>query len=392
MITYHYGDTEQISPHFRALEFQCKCAGRHDFQLDENLVVMLEKLYDALDCSAINVSSGFRCLQHDKAVGGSGTGQHIHGKAADICCIGHDGQPIDSRLVCIAAQDVGLTGIARINATYTHVDVRSGKWYGDETKGNSYCIPCGGFREYFGIKKEVDPMKNGIDVSAHNGVIDWGKVKSSGIEFAILRAGYGKLASQKDTKFDANYAGATAAGVPVGVYWYSYAKTPDEARLEADVCISVIKGRKYSYPIYFDIEEDSALKTGKDNCSAMVRAFCERLESAGYWAGLYASRSVLQTYITDAVKNRFAVWAAEWGDKLNYTGPVGIWQKSESGRVNGISGNVDLDVCYVDYPEKIKARGLNGYAAEDHPDNVDESIPFEMTLNGQKYAGTLKKI
>lgn len=392
MKTYHYGDTDQISPHFRALEFQCKCAARHEFQLDEKLVELLEKLYTELDCSAINVSSGFRCLQHDKAVGGSGTGQHIHGKAADICCIGQDGQPIDSRIVCIAAQDVGFSGIARINATYTHVDARAGKWYGDETKGNSYCIPCSGFREYYGIKKEVEPMKNGIDVSAHNGAIDWAKVKKSGIEFAILRAGYGKLASQKDTKFDANYAGATAAGVPVGVYWYSYAKTPDEARLEADVCISVINGRKYSYPIYFDIEEDSALKTGKDNCSAMVRAFCERLEAAGYWVGLYASRSVLQTYITDAVKNRFAVWAAEWGDKLNYTGPVGMWQKSESGRVNGISGNVDLDVCYVDYPEKIKARGLNGYAADEKPDTADESIPVEMVLNGQKYAGTLKKI
>ena len=114
MKTFHYGDTEQVSPHFRALEFQCKCAGRHEFQLDEKLVELLEKLYTVLDCSSITVSSGFRCISHDKAVGGSGTGQHIHGKAADICCIGQDGQPIDSRLVCIAAQDVGFTGIARI--------------------------------------------------------------------------------------------------------------------------------------------------------------------------------------------------------------------------------------------------------------------------------------
>ena len=128
MKTYHYGDTAKISAHFKACEFQCKCSGKHDFPLDTALIEKLEKLHSALNCSAINVSSGFRCIAHDKAVGGSGTGQHIHGKAADICCIGHDGKPIDNRLVCIAAQKIGFTGIARIagNGTYTHVDTRSG--------------------------------------------------------------------------------------------------------------------------------------------------------------------------------------------------------------------------------------------------------------------------
>lgn len=118
----------------------------------------------------------------------------------------------------------------------------------------------------------------GIDVSVHNGNIDWNRVKNAGIAFAILRAGYGRVASQKDAKFEANYAGAKAAGVPVGAYWYSYAITPDEARLEAEICVSILRGKQFEYPLWFDLEERSALNTGKANCSAMIRAFCEVLK------------------------------------------------------------------------------------------------------------------
>ena len=95
----------------------------------------------------------------------------------------------------------------------------------------------------------------GIDVSVHNGKIDWQKVRAAGIDFAILRAGYGRLASQRDNRFKENYAGAKAAGIPVGAYWYSYAMSEDEARLEADVFLSVIKGKQFEFPVYYDVEE-----------------------------------------------------------------------------------------------------------------------------------------
>lgn len=134
--TFKHGDETQISPHFKASEFQCKCGAAHDFQLDTDLVDNLEKLFTALDCSKIVISSGFRCPDHDKspAVGGTGTGQHTLGKAADFCCFDADKNPIVTYKVCCAAQDIGFTGIARINDSYTHCDVRSGgKWYGDET-------------------------------------------------------------------------------------------------------------------------------------------------------------------------------------------------------------------------------------------------------------------
>ena len=394
MLTFKYDDNVQITQHFNSKEFRCKCGGLHDFQVNEKLCELLEKLYDELDCSSINISSGFRCVSHDKFVGGSGTGQHTKGNAADFCCIGKDGQFISSKIVCCAAQDIGFTGIANINAThtYTHCDVRTGgKWYGDETKGNSYCIPCKDFYKYYNIEKEdEEALKKGIDVSAHQGKIDW---KKANVDFAILRAGFGKVISQKDEQFEANYSGAKAAGIPIGAYWYSYAMTPDEARQEADVFLEVIKGKHLEYPVYFDIEEQKQLALGKEKVSAIIKAFLEKVEKAGYWVGLYMSASPLSDCVTDDIKNRYAVWVANVGvSKPAYSGAYGMWQYSWKGSVSGITGDVDMDYCYVDYPSQIKARGLNGFGEQ--PDNEPEAdeIAVEMTVDGKKYAGKLKRV
>lgn len=395
--TFPFNDRTQLSAHFNVSEFRCKCGKAHDTLLAEELIDKLETLFEKLDCSKIIVTSGFRCSMHDRTVGGSGTGQHTKGNAADICCYGQDGQPISSKTVCCTAQDIGFGGIANITAAYqyTHVDVRSGsKWYGDETKGNSSVTT--DFYQYFGIQKGGETSMKGIDVSVHNGTIDWQKVKAGGIQFAILRAGYGRVASQKDKRFEDNYAGAKAAGIPVGAYWYSYATTVEEARLEANVCISILKGKQFEFPIFFDQEEKKTLDTGKANCSAMIRAFCEVLEAAGYWVGLYTSRSCLSTHIEDDIKTRYALWAAEWGSKLNYSGSVGIWQYSDKGSVSGITGNVDLDTAYVDYPAKVKAAGKNGYGAEPAiPDPpapaADDGISVEVEIGGEKYSGKLSR-
>ena len=148
---YEYGDTTQITQHFNAKEFRCKCGKEHEFSVSDELVQKLEQLYATLNCSKIIVASGFRCSAHDKAVKGSGSGQHTLGNAADICCYGQDGQPISSKVVCCKAQDIGFRGIANITAAYqyTHVDVRpNGKWYGDEVHGNSTVTD--DFYKYFG--------------------------------------------------------------------------------------------------------------------------------------------------------------------------------------------------------------------------------------------------
>jgi GH25 family lysozyme M1 (1,4-beta-N-acetylmuramidase) len=327
-------------------------------------------------------------------VGGNGSGQHTKGNAADICCYGQDGQPISSKTVCCTAQDIGFGGIANITTEYkyTHVDVRTGsKWYGDETKGNSTVTS--DFYSYFGVSKNNEPLMKGIDVSVHNDSIDWQKVKNAGIQFAILRAGYGREMSQKDARFEENYRNAKAAGIPVGAYWYSYAMSEDEARLEADVFLSVIKGKQFEMPVYFDLEEKKQFDLGKEKVSAIMRAFLERVESAGYFVGLYGSASSLTTHTAYDIKSRYTIWLAHWAEQTNYSGAYGIWQYSDKGKVNGISGNVDLDTCYTDFPSTIKAKGLNGYGKEQistpEPDSTTANVTVK--IGNETYKGTLIK-
>ena len=390
--TYDFNDTTQLSPHFNISEFRCKCGKEHETLNSPELIEKLEKLFTALNCSKIIVTSGYRCTAHDKNVGGSGTGQHTLGNAADICCYGQDGQPISSKIVCCKAQDIGFTGIANITAAYqyTHVDVRTGsKWYGDEVHGNSTVTD--DFYKYFG----GEDMK-GIDVSVHNGNIDWNKVKSAGIEFAILRAGFGRLEKQKDEKFEQNYAGAKAAGIPVGAYWYSYAMTPEEAELEADVFLKVIKGKQFEFPVYFDLEEKKQFDLGKEKVSAIMRAFLEKVEKAGYFVGLYGSASSLTTHTADDIKSHYTIWLAHWVDKTNYGGAYAVWQYSEKGKVDGISGNVDLDICYKDFPTIIKGKGLNGWGKAENPTPApdpepDENVSVTVTIGKDTYKGTLVK-
>lgn len=388
---YVYGDRTQLSPHFRSSEFQCKCGKAHDTLISDELVSKLEALYAKLNCSKIIVTSGYRCVTHDKNVGGSGTGQHTKGTAADICCYGQDGKPISSKVVCCTAQDLGFGGIANITSEYiyTHVDVRTGyRWLGDETVNNNTVTD--DFYKYFDISKTDKPLSNGIDLSCHNGSIDWTKVKA---DFVILRAGYGKESSQKDNRFEEYYAGAKAHGIPVGAYWYSYAMNEDEAIQEADVFISTIKGKQFEYPVFYDVEENKQFDLGKEKVSAIMRAFLERVEAAGYFVGLYGSASSLTTHTTDDIKSRYTIWLAHWCNQTNYTGAYGIWQHSEKCSVDGINGNVDLDVGYKDFPTIIKAKGLNGYGKELNPPApaAEDGITVEVTVDGKKYSGKLNK-
>lgn len=199
----------------------------------------------------------------------------------------------------------------------------------------------------------------GIDVSVWQGNIDFGKVKVSGINFVIIRAGYGN--GNKDKWFDENYRKAKAAGLHIGAYWYSYATSADGAKQEAQSCAKVLSGKQLDYPVYFDIEEKSQLSRGKDFCSSLITAFCTELERLGYYAGFYTSLSSLNSVISDAVKKRFTVWVAQWSSKCSYSGIYGVWQYSSKGKVNGISGNVDMDYSYIDFPSAIKNGGFNGY-------------------------------
>lgn len=233
-------------------------------------------------------------------------------------------------------------------------------------------------------------MKKGIDVSRWQGDIDWKKVKAAGIDFAIIQAGYGRELSQKDQKFEQNYNGCKAAGMPCGVYWYSYARTEAEAEQEAAVCLEIIRGRQLEYPVFFDVEEPAVLRLGKAQVSKVVRAFLRKVEAAGWFVGLYTSAHHLRDYIEDDVKQRYTVWVAHYGvSKPDYSGSYGMWQKSSTGSVDGISGNVDADECYTDYPARIKTKGLNGYQKQTAVPKVTKQVT--LIIDDKKYSGLLEE-
>lgn len=204
----------------------------------------------------------------------------------------------------------------------------------------------------------------GIDISTYQRNVDFKKLKAAGVNFVILRAGYGNALAypnQYDDMFESHYKNAKAAGLNVGAYWYLYATTVSGAQQEAKSFLKALKGKKFEYPVYIDLEERSQFNTGRTNCSNMVKAFCDILENAGYWSGLYISRSPLQDYITTEVANRYSLWVAEYASKCNYNGQVDIWQYTSSARYNGFNGNLDGDYSYKDYPTLIKNAGKNGY-------------------------------
>lgn len=186
----------------------------------------------------------------------------------------------------------------------------------------------------------------GIDVSKHQGKIDWPKVAASGVRFAILRAGFGRTAAQVDPTFAANYAGATAAGLKVGAYWYSYAKDPDDAAREAAACLQVLAGRKLDLPLFFDQEyEPAILAQTTAGRTACVQRFCAAVQAAGYRPGLYASKNWLESRLDMTQLSALPVWVAQYAAACTYGGPYVLWQNSSSGSVPGISGPVDTNIC-----------------------------------------------
>lgn len=205
---------------------------------------------------------------------------------------------------------------------------------------------------------------SGIDVSEFQGDINWSGVKAAGIQFAIIRAGFGSFPQgRKDRKFDQNMKNAAAAGVAVGVYWYSYATTVQLAKQEAENFLSTIRGYRFAYPAYFDFEDDSQRPLTNQQRTQIVQTFCSAVEAAGYYSGIYANLYTFQNLLNLNELTRYDKWLAEWAAKPTYGNEFGgLWQYTSSGLVNGISGRVDMDISYRDYPTIIKQAGLNGYS------------------------------
>ena len=215
-----------------------------------------------------------------------------------------------------------------------------------------------------------------IDVSTHNGSIDFKKVKAAGIDNVIIRCGftgYGKSHTlNKDERFETCYKNAKEAGLNVGAYYFSVALTEADADREAAFVLSLLKDKQFELPIYYDVEDvHNTAQTGvltqnmdglsKSALTAIVNRFCETVERAGYFVGIYSGKYWFRDKMDMSVLNRYTVWLAHWTTKTDYTGPYALWQYTDSGKVDGITTAVDMNELYQDFAPVIRRLGLNGF-------------------------------
>ncbi|MBP3384242.1 MAG: cell wall-binding repeat-containing protein [Firmicutes bacterium] len=207
--------------------------------------------------------------------------------------------------------------------------------------------------EGFGFAAEEithpDGTLKGIDVSKHQGVIDWEKVKASGVDFVIIRCGYGLDKPEwDDPQFQRNADECERLGIPYGVYFYSYANDVEDAISEAEHALRLIKDRNLSYPVYFDMEDKSTLigKTTEEqaaNLALFAKTFCGKITAAGYPVGIYANTNWFNTYLTDECFDQWPKWVAQYNTECKYEGEYAMWQYTSDGTVDGIAGRVDMN-------------------------------------------------
>ena len=228
----------------------------------------------------------------------------------------------------------------------------------------------------------------GIDVSVHNGAIDFKKVKSAGYNFVFIRDGYGDVLSypsQIDSRYEENYKNAKAAGMHTGAYHYLYACTVEAARREAQGMLSLLKGKQFDMPVALDIEERAQYNLNGMAKTMVIEAFMDVLEKAGYYAVLYSYEAFLKT-VPKSTLDKYDIWCASIIKQPSIR--YGIWQYSFKGKVDGIRGDVDLDRTDKDYPKLMKDGGFNGYKKPSQPAEkpILDTAGFK---NGNKSLGVL---
>lgn len=200
-------------------------------------------------------------------------------------------------------------------------------------------------------------MKFGVDISTWQDVVDYEMaVKKGGVKFAILRAGFGKLESQKDNRFEQHYKGFKALNIPMGAYHYSYAKSVYEAKMEAQSFLKWIAGKTFELPLYIDMEENTVAALGKSMCTAIVEAWCDTVRTAGYpFVGVYSNPNWFTNFLDyDRLAAKYEIWCASWG-KNKPSFACGVWQFGGSTNlirdtdVPGFYGAIDQNYMLKDY-------------------------------------------
>lgn len=184
-----------------------------------------------------------------------------------------------------------------------------------------------------------------VDISEWQQNINFAQLKSGGIKAVIIRAGYGRETSQKDSMFESHYRNAKAVGLMIGAYWYSYADSVNDAEKEAKAFMAVVKGKSFDFPVYYDLEDSSQIGLGKSTLTAIAERFCDTLKRNNYKAGVYANLNWFNNYLDyKKLKAKYSIWLAQYNDKAEID--CDIWQNSSSGRINGYSGRLDTNIVY----------------------------------------------
>ena len=184
-----------------------------------------------------------------------------------------------------------------------------------------------------------------VDISEFQQGINFNKMKNDGIKAVIIRAGYGREESQKDSMFESHYHNAKSADMKIGVYWYSYADSVSDAEKEAKTCLECINNKSLDMPIYYDLEDNSQTKLGKTKLTEIAERFCETIKKSNYRAGVYANLNWFNNYLDyDKLKKKYSIWLAQYNDKAELD--CDIWQNSSSGRLDGYNGRLDTNIIY----------------------------------------------
>lgn len=210
----------------------------------------------------------------------------------------------------------------------------------------------------FELKKSGDSegvYAYGVDVSNHNGDINWQAVKEYGISFAIIRVGYGMdQEDQDDLRFKANADACQELGIPFGVYIYSYADSIEKAKSEARHCLRLVSGYNLSLPIYYDLEDPkTTAKCSESKILKMSKAFAQVIAEAGYETGFYSSTNWWRTRLTDSYYDSHSRWVAQYYSECTYEGTKDMWQYTSEGKIPGMPGYTDLNALYYPLDENV---------------------------------------
>lgn len=232
-------------------------------------------------------------------------------------------------------------------------------------------------------------MKKGIDVSGYQGTINWNKVKSNGIEFAILKFGniYDNQTNDKDNKFETYYKSAKSNGLKLGCYIYNYCNTNDNLKKGLDWVFKNLKNKEFDLPIYLDMEDKDIQNETKESLTNMCNEFAKYVKNKGYKAGVYANLNWLKNELNpENFDKDISVWVAQYYKECEYTGKYDIWQYTSEGSVNGISGNVDMNyLINEDLFEKTNLENTEKVI-------TTVTVTHEKGLNLRKSANTSSQI